>query len=368
MIVTIDDASTMDMDDAISINKTQYKMTLNVYISDVTSIIGKDNDEYKRANERMETDYIRNIPMLPRRLSEYDLSLVVGRPRKVIAATFIFTRQQKMWRQVGECSFSRTEIMVDEKLTYGEADFHPILKGMKIAYYAWSDTNHMPYYCSPTYKQGKRVVLVANKERSRRYLTTIMKMTNIAAAKQIMKHGPAITVHRVEREDTRVFDDLLKAGGIARNCPYNKLYAKLYGKPLYMPILLNDPRNNRATYAIDETNCMVGCPYVQFTSPIRRFADIIAHIQLLGSLEGVRAFSDTELDDLVDQFNNYRRIKPDYSLSNQYLRENDFWGIPISSKWIYIKEINRVIRFNIGKDRRMLLFAYDGMWKMLSYN
>lgn len=368
MIVTIDGKDTLDMDDAISFEWGHRKMILKVYIADVSSIVSKDSELYKLAYDRMETDYIQNIPMLPRDLAEDKLSLVVGKLRRVITATYTFVKTRH-WRQKGECVFSRDEITVDSRLTYEEADLHAISDGMRIAHKVWNRMGFLPYYASPTYVQGeKEVELVPNNEQSRKYLTIIMQMTNISAAKQIMKYGPAITVHREENTNAHLFNSFLDTVGFMREMPYKSIYRNLYHRPMYMPILLTDPRNNRASYGLNKLNCMVGTHYTQFTSPIRRFVDLVAHIQLVSSLDGNCAYTENELVELLEKINNYKRIKQDYTLATRYLGQHLFWGTPINEEWVYISEINRVIKFKTRNDPRMILLWYRDRWAVPSYN
>jgi hypothetical protein len=258
---------------------------------------------------------------------------------------------------------------VDSRLTYAEADRHIISHGMGIAYSVWKKKGLLPYYASPTYERNDgEIVLVPNDEQSRKFLTVIMQMTNVAAAKQIIKYGPAITVHREENKNTHLFDSFLESNGLACSMSYDTIYMNLRRRPMYMPILLTDPRNNKASYGLDKLNCMVGDYYTQFTSPIRRFADIVAHIQLVSSLDGDCAYTNDELVTLLEKLNNHTRIKQDYSLMNEYLRENLFWGIPINDKWVYIRDINRVIKFKNSNDPRMILLCYKGHWCIPSYN
>jgi exoribonuclease R len=358
MIVTIDDIKTRDMDDAISIEQYCNQLTLTVYIADVSKLTP---EMYELASERMETDYVNKIPMLPKYYSEYAYSLIVGQVRPVISATFKY-KYDHGWHKDGDCVFARTEIIVDKRMTYAQADFNEIISGMSIIHQIWQNGNVLPCYSSPSYElRGSSVVLLPNDEYSRKCLASIMQMTNVAAAKQIMKYGPAITVSRTEKSDQRQFKEFVEAGGYIADLNYSKVYKNISGN-MYMPTLLSDPRNNKADYAIDAINCMVGDYYVQFTSPIRRFADVIAHRQLIASLNGERAYTDNELEELLCKFNSYAR-KRDYSLANRYKKENVFWATPITKTKVYIMAINLIADYSYNGKRRYVLLRYDGKWK-----
>lgn len=83
---TIDGASTRDMDDALHIEKTEAGFKLTVAIADPTAYIDHGSDMDVEAKKRAFTTYLpaRNIPMLPRNLSDELCSLVEGEERPVV--------------------------------------------------------------------------------------------------------------------------------------------------------------------------------------------------------------------------------------------------------------------------------------------
>lgn len=90
--VTIDGSSTKDMDDALYIKKQDNgSFELTIAIADPTAYITPDDEMDKVARQRGYTIYLpgRNIPMLPRDLSDELCSLIENEQRPVICCTVI---------------------------------------------------------------------------------------------------------------------------------------------------------------------------------------------------------------------------------------------------------------------------------------
>ncbi len=88
--VTIDGQSTKDMDDALYAKRTEDgNFELTIAIADPTAYISPDDEMDKVARERGFTIYLpgRNIPMLPRELADELCSLVEGEERPAICCT-----------------------------------------------------------------------------------------------------------------------------------------------------------------------------------------------------------------------------------------------------------------------------------------
>lgn len=84
---TVDDVSTLDMDDALSLRQTQDGFEIGVHITDVASLIPVDSPLDKEARRRASSIYCadRTINMLPEDLSEKSASLVAGSVRACIS-------------------------------------------------------------------------------------------------------------------------------------------------------------------------------------------------------------------------------------------------------------------------------------------
>jgi ribonuclease R len=86
--ITVDSQSTKDIDDAIWVEKDSDGWTVTVSIADVASQVAKDTEIDLRAREMVATKYFAtgNSPMLPRKLGEMELSLWPDRPKETLSA------------------------------------------------------------------------------------------------------------------------------------------------------------------------------------------------------------------------------------------------------------------------------------------
>ena len=84
---TIDDVTTLDMDDALSIERTRDGYLLGIHISDVASMIPVGSALEKTAHERATSLYLpdQTVHMLPEALSEDKLSLREGKLRPTLS-------------------------------------------------------------------------------------------------------------------------------------------------------------------------------------------------------------------------------------------------------------------------------------------
>ena len=118
--ITIDGASAKDFDDAISIEREDENIRLFVHIADVSAFvkIGEplDSEAYKRGTSYYPGNSV--IPMLPEFLSNDLCSLRQDEERLTLSAELLYNKAGNL---LGS-SFHRGIIIVDKRLTYDEAD------------------------------------------------------------------------------------------------------------------------------------------------------------------------------------------------------------------------------------------------------
>ena len=125
LTVTIDGADAKDLDDAITIKKTETGYTLGVHIADVTHYVKEGSPIDVEALERSTSVYLvdRVIPMIPRQLSNGICSLNANEDRLALSCIMNIGTDG----QVIDYNIAETVINVDERMTYH--DVSEVLKG-----------------------------------------------------------------------------------------------------------------------------------------------------------------------------------------------------------------------------------------------
>lgn len=118
--VTIDDASTQDMDDALSLDQTQDGWELGIHITDVTGAVLPETHLDRSARRRATSLYCadRTINMLPEELSEGKLSLRQGVVRPCVSVIVSLTSSL----EVASSRIVPSFIKVSDRLTYDDVD------------------------------------------------------------------------------------------------------------------------------------------------------------------------------------------------------------------------------------------------------
>ncbi|OQY49545.1 MAG: hypothetical protein B6240_03115 [Desulfobacteraceae bacterium 4572_87] len=116
-IITIDGPTTLDFDDAISLEILDNELRVGVHIADVAAIIEKDSPIDIAARDRASSLYLprRQIPMIPPDLSQDLLSLKEGCDRPAISLLARFSLDGMLLRY----RFVSSIIRVQQQLTYG---------------------------------------------------------------------------------------------------------------------------------------------------------------------------------------------------------------------------------------------------------
>lgn len=320
---TIDPEDAKDFDDAISIQFLEDKVwEVGVHIADVSHYLQPDTALDKEAAERATSVYLvdRVIPMLPEKLSNNLCSLRPNEEKLTFAVVFKMTESGEVLSEW----FGKTVICSDKRFSYEEAQ--EVLDGKKASPFK-NDLrilNKMAHHLrrkkfkngaisfeSPEVKfkldeNGKPIdVIPKNRKDVHKLIEDFMLLANKAVAQKIWKKDPKFErwpfpyrYHDVPKEDK-----LESFAAVARSLGYT-----FRTDPIEkVPFMLNDllklvegmPEQNlieslaiksmaKAKYTTHHSSHFgLGFDaYTHFTSPIRRYPDVLVHRLLHQYLSG----------------------------------------------------------------------------------
>ena len=307
-IVTIDPDDARDFDDAIQVEKNKNGWRLGVHIADVAAYVEPGSALDREARRRGNSAYLpdRVIPMLPERLSNGVCSLNPGVDRLTHSAFIHFDKNGV----AKSARFSRSVIRSAHRLTYKQAyailsspprdqlgerlhlawELASLLRRKRFEHGAldldfpevkvWVDGQGHPV----------RLERVENDE-SHQLIEEFMLAANEAVARELKKRAIP-TIYRVHenpdpgklaeyREFVLSFD--YRVGDLTHRGELQRLLAAIRGKPEEQALkvaLLKSLKRARydpqplGHYGLAKTN------YLHFTSPIRRYADLVVHRSL----------------------------------------------------------------------------------------
>jgi ribonuclease R len=310
-IITIDPDDARDFDDAIHVEKLPNGgWQLGVHIADVAAYVEHGSALDREARGRGNSVYLpdRVIPMLPERLSNGVCSLKPEVDR-LTHSVFIQFDKRGMAKSA---RFARSVIRSAHRLTYKQA--YAILKsppGDRLGerlHLAWElaallrrkrfeqgaldlDFPEVKVWVD-AHGQPIRLERVENDE-SHQLIEEFMLAANEAVARELKKRAIP-TIYRVhENPDPEKLAEYrefalsfgYKVGDLTHRAELQRLLAEIGGKPEEQPLkvgLLKSLKRARydpqplGHYGLAKTN------YLHFTSPIRRYADLVVHRALGG--------------------------------------------------------------------------------------
>ncbi len=302
-MVTIDGADAKDFDDAISIERMDDGYRLWVHIADVTHYVCPGSHLDREARRRGNSVYLPGTvaPMLPRQLSEGVCSLREGEEK----ATVTVEMEVASSGEVKKSRAYRSLTVSDARLTYEGVD--AFLRGggevrqPELVRAAYDLSRRLKTRAAvrgklelggrePEYEVDERGVPVRSRVRrstpARELIEELMILANEAIARMIRgKPGAVYRVHeRPDAEDMEKLAERLAAVGMhveptpenlgmisqtAKSDAVNYLILRSIPRAFYSPASLGH-------FGLALEN------YTHFTSPIRRYSDVLVHRALLG--------------------------------------------------------------------------------------
>lgn len=345
--VTIDGQNARDFDDAVAVEHTSRGFTLHVAIADVSHYVKPgsllDQEAYKRGTSIYFPDRV--LPMLPKALSNGICSLNPREDRYAVTASIQFDREGR----VTGSSFYPSVIQSHMRLTYEAVESVTISRDSKTRSKLESclpDLEDMAELAALItcvrekrgsidfdlpepevildIKGGISQIIRAQRLNSHRIIEEFMISANEAVARFFESRGiPALfRVHEPpEKDKLRDFERLLQSLGIGYRktgtaralqdvltCVCETKYEFIVNR-----VLLRSMK--QARYSSDNKGHfgLASDSYLHFTSPIRRYPDLVCHRILNNTLSGIKGpvYIDEQLATMANHLSERERLVMD---------------------------------------------------------
>lgn len=357
--ITIDSESTTDIDDAVYVEYKDNQWKLYVAIADVTEFVIEGSKLDIEAKERTSSIYYlgKNIPMIPQKLSSELCSLMEGKDRLAMVCEIDFNENGDMVKY----NFYEALVNSKAKMNYNEVEDYINGDDSFVAKYGeLSKVIFNLYHLHNLLKKNReinsvlqeygddfKIILDSHKKikdiqkleirTSQKMIEECMVITNIAAAMFLTKN--------YDEGIYRVHDGIKdnKVGEV--KAILNKAYPEfdvsllfsLEGFKKLMDMLSKDENglrikkiilNNMKKSQFNKKQlghfCMGFEEYTYFTSPIRRYVDVIVHRLIKNSLKNEKRNIEIDTDLINENLSKISRSTREVEdwLKSQYLEKN----------------------------------------------
>lgn len=292
---SIDDEETLDVDDAISITQNQDGIMLAVHIADVAGFVKKGSPLDEEAFSRGETIYLPegHVHMFPVELIRERLSLFEGRPKRALSLIAYFDSGFSL----RSYTFANTKILVDRNLSYEEAE--EVLKSTRDGAFLFEIARFLR---EKRIESGGFIVDIPSLK------VKVGKAGEISLKKNCMTSPSHIAVAECMILTNALAGDFLKSHGIPAIYRYitepapEEIRNLDPNDPLYPIQAVKHLRPSR--FGLDPLpHEFLGVEaYVQITSPIRRYMDLVMQRQILRQIKGAPPlYTGQELERIYHQ-------------------------------------------------------------------
>lgn len=349
-LVTIDPADAKDHDDAVHAEPDPSPdnpggMIVTVAIADVSWYVRPGSELDREALKRGNSVYFpdRVVPMLPERISNDLCSLREGEDRPALAVRMVFSKNGRkashtfhriMMKSAAKLSYQQAQAAID-----GHPDdktgplLEPILKPLWEAYRIMTvgrerrqplelDMPERKILLKPDGTVDR--VVVPPRLDSHKLIEEMMIQANVAAAETLERKeqaliyrvhdAPSLAKQEVLREFLATLSIPMAKGGNMRANSFNGILAKAEGtvhQTMVNEMVLRS--QSQAVYSPDNIGHfgLNLLKYAHFTSPIRRYADLIVHRALVSALHlgpgGLTPDEERQLDDIAAEISTFER-------------------------------------------------------------
>ena len=316
-IFTCDPASARDYDDALSLETDkQGNRVLGVHIADVSHFVtpgsALDKEAYRRSTSVYLVDKV--VPMLPEQLSNGVCSLVPGQDRLAFSVFLTFDAK-------GNCTarrFAKSVIRSKARFTYEQVmevisskqGLKPIERKTILAIHELAQQLRRNRFAAGALDMDvpEAQILIDEKgmmtgievrpyDESHQLVEECMVAANEAVAKELWTRGVKILARLHEPPDPEKLEDLranlaklgISCGDLNQQKNLARFLEKIKGSPLEGTLSVMVLRSmKRALYSAEQIGHfgLAKKFYAHFTSPIRRYPDLVLHRQLASWISG----------------------------------------------------------------------------------
>ncbi len=313
--LTIDPADARDHDDAVWAAPDPDNaggFTAIIAIADVSFYVRPGTSLDRAARQRGNSVYFpdRVVPMLPETLSADVCSLVEGEDRGVLACHLSIAadgkvRSQRFTRAVIRCVTNIAYEEAQASIDAGEGTYLPILRDLWAAWGALSKarTVREPLALDlperrVTLDEAGRITGIELRQQlaAHRLIEDFMIAANVAAAKALeAKKAPCLYRDHEPpgREKLVALKDYLESfgqnfalGQVIQPAVFNRLIERVKGQDYSEQVMEQILRTQTQAYYSPDNKGHFGLSlgsYAHFTSPIRRYADLVVHRALVAA-------------------------------------------------------------------------------------
>jgi len=330
---TIDPFDAKDFDDALSLRTlSNGNYEVGVHIADVTHYVDTEGILEEEAQDRATSVYLvdRTIPMLPERLSNGLCSLRPNEEKLTFSAVFELNEEGEVLKEW----FGRTIIYSDRRFTYeeaqerletGEGDFHEeihqlneLAHKLRARRFKSGAVNFETVEVKFKLDEDGKPLGVIPKERKDAHMLIedFMLLANKKVAEFIFKKGteahPMTFVYRThdnpdpEKLDTfakfaQRFGHQMNIEGSGVSLSLNKLINKIEDKPeqnVLQQLAIRTMAKAKYTTEAKGHFGLAFAHYTHFTSPIRRYPDMMVHRLLQHYLDKGKSADKDQYEEL----------------------------------------------------------------------
>jgi ribonuclease R len=324
--ITIDGETAKDFDDAISFVEEDKKIIFYIHIADVSYYVKQGSALDEEAKTRATSVYLANrvVPMLPPQLSENLCSLIANENRLAFTVEMEGDYKGKIY----SAKFYKSIIKVNERYTYERAEkelnessssnwLNKVMRLANSLKQSRIEQGRIELSFNETYikadKEDPKVFEILKRERlnSHILIEEMMLSANTKVA-EFLRKKKAKTLYRIhesmDEDKLENINNLLKLSGLKtriKTVEYTdlkKALSAIQGKPLEKIFNYNLLRSFMQAVYNGEPKGHWGLgfrDYCHFTSPIRRYPDLVCHRALYEILDKEEdAYTEEEIHEL----------------------------------------------------------------------